>query len=455
VFLLFFKEAYYSMKRRLSRIFAFSMAIPLLLGILAACGSGTQSGTTTTAPAKGSTVIKIGSDFPTSGSDESAGKPSENGAALAVLDANSKSLIPGYTFELVPKDDVGPSGAHDAATGQKNVEDLIGDALVAGIVGPLNSSVAISELGVTNQAPIALISPANTNDCLTQTTPAALCGGANDKLSTYRPTGKVTYFRIATLDQHQGGILADFGYQQKGYRKAYIVDDTETYGAGIASAFETQWKIDGGTVLGHDSLPPTTTSYLNLLTKIASTKPDVLFFGGNDSTGGIAIRQQMEQIPALKNLPMEAGDGTQTSAFARTIAHVGGPVFTSVASVNAEALDSAKSFFTEYAAKYGQGNIGSYSAGSYDSAMIIIDSVKAALAAGAKTPTDSNDAAGAKTFRQAVIDQIQKIDFTGLTGHHTFDANGDTTNKIISIYTIGKDVNTGDGWDFLVQLNVK
>ncbi len=445
------------MKRRWSRIFALSLSIPLLLGILAACGSGTQgsqpAGGTTS---KGSTVIKIGSDFPTSGKDESAGKPSENGAALAVIDANSKNLIPGYTFQFVPKDDVGPQGTHDGPTGQKNVEDLIGDGLVAGIVGPLNSSVAISELGVTNQAPIALISPANTNDCLTQTTPATECGGSNDKLSTYRPTNKVTYFRIATLDQHQGAILADFGYQQKGYRKAYIVDDTETYGAGIANAFEAEWKTDGGMLLGHDSEPPTTTSYVNLLTKIAAAKPDVLFFGGNDSTGGIAIRQQMEQVPALKNLPMEAGDGTQTSAFATTIGNSnGGPVFTSVASVNAAALDSAKPFFTEYDAKYGQNNIGSYSAGSYDCAMIIIQSIKAALAAGAKTPTDSNDAAGAKTFRQAVIDQIQKIDYSGITGHHTFDTNGDTTNKIISIYTIGKDVHAGDGWDFLTQLNVK
>ncbi|HTK11047.1 MAG TPA: branched-chain amino acid ABC transporter substrate-binding protein [Ktedonobacteraceae bacterium] len=445
------------MKRRWSRIFSLSLAIPLLLGILAACGSGTQGNQPAgaTASTKGSTTIEIGSDFPTSGKDESSGKPSENGAALAVQIANEKNLVPGYKFTFVPKDDVGPSGAHDAATGQKNVQDLIGDALVAGIVGPLNSSVAISELGVTNQAPIALISPANTNDCLTQTTPANLCGGSNDKLSTYRPTGKVTYFRIATLDQHQGGILADFAYQQKGYRKAYVVDDTETYGAGIANAFETQWKADGGVELGHDSLAPTTTSYINLLTKIASTKPDVIFFGGNDSTGGIAIRQQMEQIPALKNTPMLAGDGTQTSAFARTIGHVGGPVFTSVASVNAEALSTSKDFFTAYDAKYGQNNIGSYSAGSYDCAMIIINAIKAALAQGVSTPKDSSDASGAQTFRQAVIDQIQKIDYNGVTGHHTFDKNGDTTNKVISIYTIGKDVNQGDGWDFLTQLSVK
>src|SRR5450631_4168781 len=180
------------MKRRWSRIFALSLTIPMLLWVLAACGA-TSTTPTTTGTTKGSTIIKIGSDFPVRGKDESGGKPAENGAALAVQDANDKKLVPGYTFEFVPKDDVGASGSHDGTVGKKNVQDLIGDALVAGIVGPLNSSVAIDELGVTNEAPIALISPANTNDCLTQTTPTSECGGNNDKLSTYRPTNKVTY----------------------------------------------------------------------------------------------------------------------------------------------------------------------------------------------------------------------------------------------------------------------
>ncbi|MBV9231087.1 MAG: ABC transporter substrate-binding protein, partial [Chloroflexi bacterium] len=205
------------MQKRWSRILALTMGIPLLLAILAACGSGTTSTGSSSggnAPA-GSTTIKVATELPVSGKDESAGKPTENGAHLAVDEANAANTIPGYKLVFVPKDDVGPSGSHDGATGQKNVQDLIGDALVAGIVGPLNSSVAVAEMPVANQAPIALISPSNTNDCLTQTTPDYECGGANNKISTYRPTGKVTYFRIATLDQFQGAALADYGFKEK------------------------------------------------------------------------------------------------------------------------------------------------------------------------------------------------------------------------------------------------
>src|SRR6266702_3838887 len=185
------------MRRSWSRIFALTMGIPLLLAILAACGAGTSS-TGSSTPTTGSTTIKIASDLPVSGKDASSSKPAENGAHLAVDQANAKHVIPGYTLVFVPKDDVGPSGIHDPAVGAQNVTSLAGDALVAGIVGPFNSNVAKAEMPITNQAPIAQISPANTNQCLTKNTPESGCSGSADLLPTLRPTGKVSYFRIAT-----------------------------------------------------------------------------------------------------------------------------------------------------------------------------------------------------------------------------------------------------------------
>ena len=115
------------MKRSWSRIFALMLGLPLLLAMLAACGAGTSSGATT--PTSGPVVIKIGTDFPVSGKDASGGKPAENGAHLAVDQANTNNTLgSGYTLQFVPKDDVGPSGAHDPAVGKANVTALIGDA---------------------------------------------------------------------------------------------------------------------------------------------------------------------------------------------------------------------------------------------------------------------------------------------------------------------------------------
>src|SRR5689334_8976157 len=145
------KEADYFMKKSWSRIFALALGIPLLLGILAACGSGTGTGGTTPT-VTGSTTIKIATDLPVSGADESSGKPAEDGAHLAVNQANANHTIPGYTLVFDPQDDVGPSGTHDPTTGARNVTALVGDGLVAGVVGPFNSSVAQAEMPITNQA---------------------------------------------------------------------------------------------------------------------------------------------------------------------------------------------------------------------------------------------------------------------------------------------------------------
>ncbi|MBA2396418.1 MAG: ABC transporter substrate-binding protein, partial [Ktedonobacteraceae bacterium] len=199
------------MRRISGRIMVLTMGLSLLLAILASCGAGTTGGGNTgNGTPTGSTTIKVATDFPVSGKDTSSGKPAENGAHMAVDEANASNAVPGYKLVFVPKDDVGGSGLHDPSVGQQNIRGLIGDALVAGVVGPFNSSVAKAEMPIANKAPIALISPANTNTCLTQEGDASGCSGASDVVRTVRPTGKVTYFRIATTDSHQGPAMADW-----------------------------------------------------------------------------------------------------------------------------------------------------------------------------------------------------------------------------------------------------
>ncbi len=442
------------MHRNLSRTFALVMGIPLVLAILAACGTGTgttgsgstSSGSTPT----GSTIIKIATDLPVSGKDESSGKPAENGAHLAVDQANANHTIPGYTLVFDPKDDVGPSGIHDPAIGAQNVTALVGDALVAGIVGPFNSNVAKAEMPITNQAPLAQISPANTNTCLTQEGAAIGCTGANDLVPTLRPTGKVTYFRIATTDSHQGPAGADYLYKSKHYKSVYVIDDAETYGIGIADSFSKEWQADGGKLLGRSSEPSTTTSYVSLLTQIAAKHPDVIYFGGLDSTGGILIRQQMGQIAALKTTPMAGGDGIVTPTFASTIGIPHASIYGTVAVIDTSKNPAAKMFVSQYNAIYS--TISVYSAAAYDCTNILIQAIKTALANGAHTPQNSSDAAGAKAFRQAVINAIQNISFDGVTGHQAFDKNGDTTDKIISIYQVAANTSGKPDWIFQDQV---
>lgn len=441
------------MRRKRLRIFSLALIIPMFLVVLAACGSGTSNGSSNTP--QYSHTIKIATDFPVSGKDESSGKPAENGAHLAVDQANTNHAIPGYTLVFDPTDDVGPAGIHDPAVGLQHVQALIGDGLVAGIIGPFNSSVAQAEIPTANKAPIAQISPANTNTCLTQDTASAGCSGSNDLLPTLRPTGKVSYFRVCTTDSHQGPAGADYLFKTLGYKKVYVIDDAETYGIGIAGNFITEWKNLGGTVLGHVSEPSTTTSYVSLLTSIASMHPDVIYFGGLDSTGGILLRQQMLQVPALKNTPFAGGDGLVTSTFANTIGlNNGGPIYATVATVDANNTPTAKSFIQQYDASYGAAAFGAYSAAAYDAANILIQSIKTALANGAHTPVNSSDTAGAKTFRTAVIAAIQGISYNGVLGHTSFDSNGDTTDKVITVYKLGPDSAGKADWIFASAVTI-
>ena len=274
-----------------------------------------------------------------------------------------------------------------------------------------------------------------------------MVGGEADTIAAVKPLLECMGKTIV----HQGPAGADYFYKQAGARKVYIIDDTETYGKGIADTFATEFQKLGGTVVGHKGLDKTTQDYKPAITEAVQLGADSIYFGGTDGDGGTKCRVQMVTVPGAANLPFGGGDGLETDSFLTTTAqaNASGAVVT-VASVNADKLASAADFKTAFAKEYSDpAAYGAYSANAYDAANIMIQAIKKALDGGAVTPKDGSDLDGAKTFRQAVIDQIAKIDYNGVTGHTTFDSNGDTTNKVISIYKSGK-----TSWDFVAQFNV-
>jgi branched-chain amino acid transport system substrate-binding protein len=159
----------------------------------------------------------------------------------------------------------------------------------------------------------------------------------------------------------------------------------------------------------------------------------------------------MSQVPALKNIAFAGGDGLASPGFAKTIGLTGGPVYATIATADVSKNSAAPAFFAKYKATYGE--LGAYSAAGYDSMKILLNGIKAAITGSAVTPKDTDDAEGARTFRQAVIDAIKKTDYNGLTGHHTFDANGDTTNKVITINQLA-DVNGKPDWKLIAAITV-
>ena len=179
---------------------------------------------------------------------------------------------------------------------------LVADPTVVGVVGPFNSSIAKVQIPISNEAGLLQCSPANTNPDLTK-------GDAGKQLRAKAPD-KINYVRVATTDDIQGPAVATYGIKTLNLKSVAIIDDTETYGKGIADAFAAEWTKLGGTVVGREGAPKGTTDYTAILTKFAAAKPDAVFYGGVTSTGGGLVRKQMEQS-GLNGLVYLGGDGIQ------------------------------------------------------------------------------------------------------------------------------------------------
>jgi branched-chain amino acid transport system substrate-binding protein len=401
---------------------------------LAACGTSGGGGTSI----KG--TIKIGIDLPVSFSDASDGQPTQKGAKLAIKQAGKVCGASSHSdacFTLADwslDDATAALGGHDPAQGAANVRQFVADNTVLGMVGPFNSSVAKAEIPITNQVNLTMISPANTNECLTQTPSDGHCKVSGVELKqTLRPTGKNNYFRVCTTDLIQGPAAADFAYNKLGKKKVFILNDQQTYGLGIAQNFAKQFALDHGTVINADlgGFDPTSTKdYHNLLNRAKSQQADVIFFGGTTATGGGQIRKQMKGII---DVPYVAGDGISGNEFAKQAADNANESYFTVAGPYPQKLSTAQTFNADYKKEYSE-DVGAYSAQAYDAAKILIAAISRAI----------DDAGGNQPTRDQVTAQVAKTqNYKGVIGTTSFDANGDTTLKIITVYKWTSATDTG------------
>jgi len=391
-------------------------AVLTAVAFLVACSSSptsTTSSQSSSASATGVTV-KIGIDLPLSGADAATGIPTRNGSVMAIEETNAKG-VPGLTFVAYDLDDA-VQGAHDPAQGAQNVKSFIADPAVLAMVGPFNSSVAQAEIPDTNDAGLAQISPATTNPGLTKGDEAA-------KLRTSHPDVN-NFFRVCTTDDRQGAAGAQFA-RKLGLKKAFIVDDNETYGKGLADVFETQFKADGGIVLGHEHLTKGQTDYKALLTKAHALAPDMIFYGGTTVTGGALLRKQMGDT-GLGAVAFLGGDGISDDEFIKSSGESANGVYYTVAAPETSKLPSANAFVANYKKRW-KSDVGPYSANAYAATMIEIAAIEKAAAANG----------GALPARDAVLKLVAATHgFASPIGTIGFDKNGDTTAPILSVYRI-------------------
>jgi len=236
--------------------------------------------------------IIIASDQPTSGGDASDGLPAQNGIQFAVESAGS---IKGFKLTFKGWDDT-VNGTHDPQKGAQNIQEMISDAKILGMIGPNNSNVARAMIPIANRASFTMISAANTNECLTQT--FAYCeADTGTTPAKLRPNGVNNYFRVAAADTFQGPAAADFVVDTLKLTKVAVWSDNETFGKGVADKFTAEITKKGGTVvLRQDFDTKTTNDWKPFLTDAKNKGAQAVYAGATSGTKICIPRAQMKGI---------------------------------------------------------------------------------------------------------------------------------------------------------------
>ena len=391
------------------------------LGLVAvACGGSTGSGGS--GGSKG--TISIGVDLPESGAAASSGLPTLNGVKYAVQKAGGS--VSGWTLTVENRDDA-VGGSYNADKGVQNVTDLINNNAVVAMVGPFNSAVAKAEIPVTNAAALTMISPSNTNPCLTKDLPTC----------SYHPQDlrkkANNYFRVVATDDLQGPAMADYAYNTLGIKTIGIMDEKTVFGVGIADAFQAQFQKDGGKFQRQSFDPKTTTDWRAILQGFKDFGATAIYVGGTDDQKACQPRGQMGAL-GIGSWPYLGGDGIQTSQCIDDSADAALGVSATTAGADAGQIASAASVISDFKKSFtGANDYGAYTMSAYDAANIEIAAIKKAIDGGA-------DPKKISAFRETVRGNVAKTSgFQGVLGTTTFDANGDTSAKIISVYGVKKE----------------
>lgn len=394
-----------------SRFRRISILVIIAAMLFAACGSDKEEVTggggedKEEAPAK---TVKIGLVVPLSGGLSSLGLGIKNSVDLAIKQANEENKIKGWKIELVAEDDTAK-----ADVGAQVATKLASDPEVAGVVGTLNSSVALQVQPILDRAKILMVSPANTGVELTRGTDPA------NKKRQFE-----SYFRVSTTDDIQGPFAANYATEDLNAKNVVTIHDKKTYGQGLVAAFTGQLTKNGGKVVAAETINPGDQDFSAVLTKIKPLNPDLIYYGGEFPEAQL-ISSQMD-AQGIK-APLMGGDGIFDATFIKTAGQAAeGDLCTSVGAPTEE-LESAAEFVEAYeAAKYPE-DFGAYGAYAFDAANVIINAMAEALE-GEDELTEE--------VRQKIIDAAGKTSFEGVTGKVAFDEFGDTTTRILTVYKV-------------------
>ena len=349
-------------------------------------------------------VLTVGTILPVTGDLAFLGPPEIAGADLAVQDINAAGGVLGADVVL----EQGDSG--DTTTDTANLE--VDRLLAAGsdvVVGAASSAVSKTVIDKITGSCVIQFSPANTSPDFT----------------TYDDNG--LYFRTAPSDLLQGRVLANLVLED-GAETVSVLYRQESYGVGLAEAFQDNFTSSGGSVDEFLAYAVDTESFDAEIDSLVEAGSDAIVVIGFAESASILTTMNERGIgPA--DLPVYGVDGNLgVESEMSDPSILEGMKFTTP-SVD---LESISDFTARLDAEGDMGGVYAYGAETYDS--IIITALAAAVA-GSDDPSaiaaeiNGVTAGGEKclTYEEciALVDAGTDIDYDGLGGPYEFVEAGE------------------------------
>jgi len=343
----------------------------------------------------GGNTIKIGVEGPISGNWALEGNGFVNGVSMLAAQINAKGGLLGKQIQIVQGDDQG-----DPKQAALVAQNMVSSHVVA-VLGSYDSSDTEAASGIYNEAGILQITPSSTAVGLTQ-------------------KGYKLFFRTCFLDNSQGAFAADFITKTLGKKTVAIIHDNTTYAKGLADWTQKDLAAAGAQVVFFGPITPGQQDFTAVLTKIKNLNPDVIYFTGYFSDGGLLTRQARDL--GIKSVIM-AGDSNNNAGFVKVAGSAAtGVIVTSLPLPNDLPYPEAKQFIADYKATYNADPPSIWTVAEADAFRLVVEAI---------TKTNSTD-----PHKLADYLHNQLKDFPGITGPINYDQKGDRVGLGYAAYVV-------------------
>jgi len=337
------------------------------------------------------------------GPDASLGTDTKRGVEIAIDDKGGKILD--FPIKLTVQD----TGCN-AEGGQIAATKLAADPTIVAAIGSSCSSEARPGAPILWKAGIPTVSPSNTGPFLTDPNRGPEYNG---------------YLRTAHNDKVQGAVAAQFAFDQLKVKKAATIHDGSPYAEQLQAVFAETFKKLGGTITSQEAVAPSDTDMRPVLTKIATGKPEFIYYPIFIAAGG-HITRQVKEVRGLERIALMGADGIFSPDFYKAAGEAAIGMYHSSPDFSAFA-EGYKGFLEKHQKKYGEKPIAPFHAHAYDATMMIF----AAIEKVAKKGPDGTLHIGRQALRDALY---ATKDLKGLTGNITCDQYGDCADPRIAVY---------------------